>query len=117
MDYFKGLSTSGIFGDKSSKIKTWSLSKVEYAYDEKYCLHKFYFKYGNIYLRQPTYDEVRKKKNAYLLLNGCTIYRKKDTNVYEYFDDESKQWLIDGDIDDEEIQNIVDNEAVLKIKA
>ena len=49
MDYFKGLSTSGIFGDKSSKIKTWSLSKVEYAYDEKYCLHKFYFKYGNIY--------------------------------------------------------------------
>ena len=117
MDYFKGLSTSDRYGFKPSKIKTWSLSKAEYAYDEKYCLHKFYYKYGSIYLRQPTYDEVKKKKNTYLLLNLCTIYRKKDTDVYEYFDDESKQWLIDDDIDDEEIQNVVDNEAVLKIKA
>lgn len=117
MDYFKGLSTSDEYDFKPSKIKTWSLSKAEYAYNEQYCLHKFYFKCGDICLRQPTYDEVRKKKNTYLLLDGCTIYRKKDTDVYEYFHDESKQWLIDDEMDDEWLQNVIDNEAVLKVKA
>ena len=117
MDYFKGLSTSGIFGTKAEKVETYSLTKGEYKYIEKYKIHKYYFKYGSIALKQPTLDEINNSKNTYLLLNAGTIYRKKDVDAYEYFDNESSTWVIDDEMDDEWLQITVDNEAVLKIKA
>ena len=117
MDYFKGLSTSGIFGTKAEKVETYSLTKGEYKYIEKYKIYKYYFKYGSIALKQPTLDEINNSKNTYLLLNAGTIYRKKDVDTYEYFDNESSTWVIDDEMDDEWLQITVDNEAVLKIKA